>query len=297
MASKIPKRISFFWTGRMSWMRWLTLDTFVRLNPDWEVHLYVPPEETIIPRHWTSKSDDDNSYGGLDYRERLHPSIQIHTFYPPTRMAAAQMCDLFQWELLSTKGGIYADLDILWLRPMDEIITSYLDSDILLCLEPDILAIGFVGSSPNCPFFQRVFNRAQILIKRKKPSPNYQYYGASLLHCMFTGGRRCISTASVLRHIKSEYPNLQLGLLPPDSIYPFDWQEVHKVFEEVNPVSNSSLGLHWFGGCPASNHWNNTLTKENWTIHKNTFTSCLEKSYDKHNLTIPTATEPARAPA
>ena len=38
----IPRRISFFWHGRMSWMRFLTLQTFRRHNPDWEIHLYHP---------------------------------------------------------------------------------------------------------------------------------------------------------------------------------------------------------------------------------------------------------------
>lgn len=262
----------------MSWMRWLTLDTFICLNPEWEVHLYTPPKEMIIPRHWTSIADDDNSYRGLDYRERLHSSIQVHTFHPPTRMAAAQMCDLFQWNLLATDGGMYADMDILWLKPMDDILVDFLDSDIILCLESGFLAIGLVGSSPNCVLFQRVAKGAKRIIKS---NTNYQHYGVSLIYCLFgvmgTRGRIRSDVKPVMRNIRKNYPNLRLSELPSNSIYPFNWRQTNKIFEERNIVPDDKLGLHWFGGCPISNRWNNLLTEENWTEHKNTFTDCLRK--------------------
>lgn len=231
----------------------------------------------IIPRHWISKADDDNSYRGLDYWERLHPSIQVHTFCPPIQMAAAQMCDLFQWELLSTVGGIYADMDILWLKPMDDVLTDFLDSDIVLCLESGFLAIGLVGASPNCPLFQCVAKGARRIIKS---NTNYQHYGTSLLYCLFgiiRRGRAIPNVKPVIEHIKNNYPDLCLVMMPNNSIYPFDWRYTNKIFDGSNPVPDDRLGLHWFGGCAVSNRWNDLLTEDNWTEHKNTFTDCLRK--------------------
>lgn len=294
--ARIPKRISFFWSGRMSWMRWLTLDTFIRLNPGWEVHLYTPPENTVLSKHWTGKADDDNSYRGLDYWDRLHSSIQVHVFNPPTRMAAAQMCDFFQWELLSTIGGLYADLDILWISPLDDAIADYLSADILLCLESGILAIGFVGSSANCPFFKRVSKMAQAFMRKRKQNTNYQHYGASLLYSLFTRGKRQMNVASVLRHIELEHSNSRLAVLPSKLIYPFDWRQTREIFEESRPTPNCSLGLHWFGGCPISNRWNDTLTEANWKDHKNTFTNCLsglEKTNGKNNAAVSATADPS----
>lgn len=271
--SKVPRRMSFFWVGRMSWLRWLTIDTFVRLNPNWEVHLYTAPQEMVLAKHWKGITDDDNSYRGPDYWDRIHSSVKVITFEPPAPMAAAQMCDLFQWKLLSSDGGMYADVDILWLRPMDDVISSLLESDVLLCLESGILAIGLVGSSPNCPLFQHVFKEATV-----EQNSDYQHYGTKLLYRVF--GRQDKwkgSVKAVLRNMRSRYSDLFIVEMPYNAVYPFDWRETHKIFEESNLVPPESLGLHWFGGCSLSNCWNDILTEENRAEHKNTFTGCLDR--------------------
>ena len=42
LSRAIPKRIFFYWGGSdMSWMRYMTLYSFRKMNPDWEVILYV----------------------------------------------------------------------------------------------------------------------------------------------------------------------------------------------------------------------------------------------------------------
>src|SRR3990172_1327373 len=107
---KIPKQMNFFWIGRMSYMRWLTLHTFVSLNHDWKIYLYNPPSETIIPKYWEGDTDDDSSYDGNDFSICIPPTIIQKQFNPPCPMGAAQMCDLFQWQLLASEGGFYADM-------------------------------------------------------------------------------------------------------------------------------------------------------------------------------------------
>ena len=68
---KIPRKISFFWTGRMSWLRYLTLWSFRKLNPTWQVNLYYT-EGPVAKRNWSLKTtDSDHAYGGPDYFSKL----------------------------------------------------------------------------------------------------------------------------------------------------------------------------------------------------------------------------------
>jgi hypothetical protein len=270
----IPKRMAFFWVGRMSWLRWLTLSSFVRFNPDWEVVLYTADGGFVGSKHWKSDNDDDSSYEGPDYWEHIPKQVIIKKFVPPSVMSAAQMCDLFQWWYLGTEGGFYADMDILWLRPFDETYKTCLSSNAVFCLEGTILAIGLVGSTPNCPLFKAIYNGAEI-----ESNADYQHYGTNLLYRVFEidSGRQPHPGKRFLHLARRIYPNLQIEEIPQNTVYPFIWDEAHKIFERKLPVPNSSVGIHWFGGGPISNKWNRLLTEDSWTNYDNTLTARLNR--------------------
>jgi len=269
--SGIPRRMVCFWIGRMSWMRWLSLDTFVRLNPDWEVHLYTAPIEMLLEKHWEGTPDDDNSYTGRDYWDSLPPSVQVRAFAPPCRMGAAQMCDLFQWNALAVGGGVYADLDILWLKPLDSVFAGVADHDAVFCLERGMFAIGLVASAPECPLFMQVVDYAAI-----QPNTDYQHYGSSLFY-RFTGlyNPGANPGDEIFKRLKFRYQDLRIAEIPDRTVYPFDWRETGKIFVESFPVPKGATGLHWFGGCPRSDEFNNRITEGAWQDHDNTFTNCL----------------------
>ncbi|MFH1737520.1 MAG: hypothetical protein ABIH23_00835 [bacterium] len=269
---RIPKRISFFWVGRMSWLRWLTLASFVRMNPGWEVFLYAAASELLLQKHWNGSPGDDNSYTGPDYFHALPPSVQVRQFNPPGLLAPAQMCDVFQWNLLASEGGFYADLDILWLKPMDTVFAKLLGYDAIFCLEAGLFAIGFMASCPGCPVFGKL--RDSITVQ---PNDDYQFYGTNLVHRVF--GINAVVPGSgdeVIRRCGAQYPSLRLTKVPDHIVYPFDWRETAKIFRESHPVNEDAIGLHWFGGCPCADEFSNAMTGENWRNYDNTVTRCLK---------------------
>jgi hypothetical protein len=42
-------------------------------------------------------------------------------------------------------------------------------------------------------------------------------------------------------------------------------------------LHRGAVGLHWFGGAPLSQTWNQLLTPENWKQYDSTFTSYLQE--------------------
>ncbi len=267
----IPKRMNFFWVGRMSWLRYLSIETFTRMNPSWEVFLFSP---TIPPRQqqWVSKADDDNGYKGRDWSTELPGSVERCAWTPPKPFPAAQMSDVFQWQLFASTGGFYSDTDILWVKPLEPIYNH--QADCVFCLEGPFMAIGFMASRENCPMY--IDLTKFISYELAGIQTNYQELGVTLL-MRFTRSRRgSISGVRILRVLQKRYPRLKFHVVPTETVYPMDWKQIQNIFERVQPVHQKSYGLHWFGGSPLAKKYSYELTPENWRDRKSTLTNYLE---------------------
>ena len=274
----IPRTMAFFWSGPMSWLRWMTLATFRQHNPDWEIDLYCPAQDSVLQRE-ASPQQGDNEWKGEDYRSRLSElGIRQIDWESPTtqQLLPAQMCDLWQWWHLSSSGGFMADMDVLWLQSLESLWSAVCDSDAMFCLEAGWLAIGFFASRPGCPIFSDVYARAVAECDKRNPA-DYQSLGTHLLY-------RCIDSpsrdgeppgVSAMRELRNRYSDLRVTTVPDEAVYPFDWRQIKLIFEEEYPVPDRTLGVHWFGGSEISQKWNGILTEENWRQHHNTLMRSL----------------------
>lgn len=260
---KIEKRAGLFWTGRMSWLRYMTLWSFKKFNPDWKVSLYYYPKP-INSKTWSANPDADVTYQGIDYMERIDGlDVEVVKYFPSSpKMPPAHICDIFQWNWLANHSGFYFDVDILWLQSMDGIYSTLKNSDAALCLEKGTTAIGFIGSA-KCSIFRRICNFT------KEEGAGYQHYGTQAV-------ARAFQSRNVSKGIQRKYPYLDITILPDQTVYPLLWNQVDKIFEQDNKIGEDSIGLHWFGGDPISQVWNNRLTESNWQKYNNTITTCLK---------------------
>ena len=276
----IPRRMNFVWAGRMSWLRWLTLHTFCKLNPDWEVHLYAPNSKPIA-KHWTMNTDDDHEYTGKDYREDIPSQVIRSEFSTPLPMASPQMCGWYRWQSLATVGGFFCDMDILWVKPLQTLWEKVNQADAVFCLESGYMAVGLIGSRPRCKLFQDMASS----IKPKK-TDLYQYYGVDYVY-PFCGVRdrkrsKCPGKEA-LNRLRRHYgqfgrgATLNIREVPDYTVYPFDWLGVDSLWKQDLPINKKSLGVHWFGGNVISRKFSQQLTPENWKDHRNSLTNYLRK--------------------
>ena len=277
LSPSIPRCMNFFWTGRLSWLRWLTLTTFIKYNPDWRVYLYKPDVPTI-PKHWSMDTDDDWEYQGADYTDRIPPQVHQCTYSIPGSMASAQMCDWFQWHLLAEEGGFFADMDIIWTAPLDPVWKTVRHKSAVFCLESGVMAIGLVAALPQCQLFQELATSLPTGANR-----DYQHYGTSMVY-RFAGIRSPIKPASkpgdeALKRLRRHYKgNVDIGELPSETVYPLEWNQVDEVWKGQLPVDPKSVGIHWFGGSELSHYWNYLLAEDTWRNHRNTLTNYLEQA-------------------
>ncbi len=272
----IPRCMSFFWSGRLSWIRYLTLETFRRWNPDWQMRLYVP-DVTLGSRQWRTPERDDTGYHGTGYGGCLKAlGIEAVSYLPPVDgVAPAQASDLAAWSVLATEGGWYADMDILWLGPMDGVAAKVAQADAVFCLESGMLAVGLLAGRPRCEIFQTILRTAVASPRIDQ----YQNFGTDAAYRTFRPpgrSRETIGTRTVAE-IRRRYRQLRVDVLPDVTVYPWDWRQIDEIFERDNPPPAGAVGIHWFGGSAVAQEWIRRLVPDNWQQFSNTFTACLRQ--------------------
>ncbi len=131
-----------------------------------------------------------------------------------------------------------------------------------------------LGASPGCQLFQDVADQA-----RANYSPtSYQSAGAEAVYGLVGmreskgvegPGRRYLAT------LRSRYPGLAIRELPERTVYPFPYTEVKRIFCRAESLPAGCVGIHWFGGDPLSQKWNDRLTATNWQDHESTLTTAV----------------------
>ena len=284
----IPKRIFFYWeNNKMSWMRYMTLYSFRKFNPDWEMDLYYENNNIISDNQWdTNNSQDFSSYVGEDYFDKikdLNINIKKIDFDKDNlsvfkNVTPSGKSDIFKWYELSKNGGVYSDMDILYIRPMDELYSHLIENnvDTLICQDNyknvKYLSVGFIASAENNDFYKDIFNNCFKFNKQDK----YETYGVD---CLYDSYDMSFSNNDVLNASKIKYPELNIYNLSFKMIYPFNSDRIEYCYNNVDikEVPSYTIGYHWYAGHPLSQKYNNLLNENNYQNYNNLFCNLSKK--------------------
>jgi len=242
-----------YWGGNLSFLRYLTVVSFKKQNPDWHINIFYP----VFPTRQISWNTGEQSgiYEGLDYFHKLDQWAELI----PIRMDSIGVSDQIPevhksgvvraWAL-SEYGGIYSDMDILYFKPLNihnitNLIFSFDEND-------QSFSDGFIGCSIEAkPFFKDFLD-----LTIKNADAGYQSMGLNIWNTMVQ---------------RSNYP-VDVWNIPMSLIYHYNSYHVEEIFNENSNDLNSlfpeeSIGCHWYGGHPATRHWENVITPENYNFN------------------------------
>lgn len=261
----IPKRMAFVWDdSRLSWLRYLTIASFQRLNPDWELRLYHVC--ATGQRAWRGgEAVDAQDYKGPDYSDLLG-SLDLKHFdvsLPLDNLSPVHASDLARFQYLAEEGGWYSDLDILYVRPMTTIKKLVASSKTVFCQTAGVIGIGFLAGQRGFPLWQNVYQNA---LSRYNPC-EYQSCGILALHDL----------VGTVQRLKQAYVQSYPVDLPSETVYPWDHKQVSRIFEQDNVVPSGCVGIHWFGGHPTSQQWNNRITRHTCRQFTNTISRYVQE--------------------
>lgn len=265
----MKKDIYFYWGNEtMSYMRYMTLYSFRIFNPDWKIYLIQNSTPTNRVMH-TVEKQDKTEYSGPDYSNYLENlNIDIMDFKPSmidlddsivNNMSDVHIKDILNWKLLSEFGGVVADMDILFTKPIFGQINEDIDIG-LVCFdgypEEGYIPVTLMYSAGANIFFEKTYRNSLT-----------GYNPHSYESC----GNLCMEERT-LDDVRLNFPGLVVQKLNNEIIFPFIDYPYHEAIAKLHTavhteeMAGRAIGIHWYGGNPVSQANNYKINER--SVHK-----------------------------
>lgn len=248
----VPKILHVYWGGgTLHYLRFLTVKTFMKFNPDWEVKFYYP----LTPTMNVTWNTGENNYQTIckDFTSELmelpitkiEVDFTVHGF--DNGMPEVHKSDFIRLHQLSTDGGVWSDMDILYFKPMSDLYFNtpgHKDIKTFYCNHNYGHSIGFLMSSENNEFFAKL---AEYSLQNYYPG-NYQSIGAHIWNRYF-----CNESS-----INQLTPAMNISM---DVVYAHDATHLDKIINgNETRFTSESIGIHWYAGAP---EWSDFMKSTN----------------------------------
>ena len=283
---KIPKIVHLYWGNPiLPYLRYLTIYSFHKQNSDWEIRFYYPKYSYKI-NTWTSH-EQKYEFTGKDYYPELKKlpikfiEFDMNKIDISNNISEVFKSDYLRWYLLGTIGGLWADMDILFFKSMNNLINNEeknKEIDTLVCICKMILkrrkidivwyhhSIGFMMASPNNIYYKKIWEQSRKAFNQKK----YQSVGILLIHRFGT----------TIDKIKFNFGNkIQIQNIPPDVIYAYNSTMINEIYNSQieKRFTKDSIGLHYYAGHPMAGKFINEINGENYKNYNNILGITIKK--------------------
>jgi hypothetical protein len=236
----IPKICHFYWGGGiMVYMRYLSIKSFIKFNPDWNV-IFWYPKEPFKGRSWYTdmyppKINENVCRDYLPELKKLDITfmpVDFHGLGAKKNLAEVHKNDYIRLNVLHLYGGIWSDTDIIYFRSVNALksnVPENKDKEIFVCIAEYGHSTGFNMAIPGSEFFETLLNN----MNREYIPNSYQCWGPDMWNKYF----------KTLRHIKN---GADIGM---EAVYAHDIHNVNDLLHNVTPrFTEHSVGCHWYGG-------------------------------------------------
>ncbi|KAG0046868.1 hypothetical protein BGZ83_007975 [Gryganskiella cystojenkinii] len=205
----------------------------------YQIHILSFSKDLLLKRKWFFSSNTE------EWLKRWNDWTKAGTFFP------VHLADYLRLVALYKYGGLYMDMDALWIRAPGDGITEFIgadmsdtDSDRAWTLDDKntYLANGVMR-----------FKRGRTMFRQI--AENYFTVSNYDPECFNCGGPKAFTT-----YVKSHRKALEnngLTILPREALYPYNWREVEAAIQDTKPgmspeaevikMEEHSLGLHLYG--------------------------------------------------
>jgi hypothetical protein len=236
----VPKILHIYWGGgKLIYMRYLTILSFMKHNPDWEI-IFWYPKISYTGRSWGI----DTHYQYLnesvckDYLPELlslpikQAPVDFQSLGGKNDMAEIHKNDYIRINSLNLYGGVWSDLDIIYFKPLSELkvnIQENKDKETYVCISHYGHSTGFNMSIKGGQFFDNMSN----IINREYRRDSYQCWGPDMFNKYY----------KKFNHIPNAV-NLDM-----DVVYAHNAHQVRELLKESPPrFTEGSIGCHWYAG-------------------------------------------------
>jgi hypothetical protein len=236
---KVPKIIHVYWgVGRLPYLRYLTVASFMKFNPNWEVWLWRPKYPSRIVTWNTQELNYRSTWE--DWTDALlnlnikQIEVDFTEFGLSNEISEVHKSDFIRYYFLGKYGGVYSDMDIVYFRPITKIEVNKKENkkkETFVCISDYGHSNGFFMSSEGSQFFNTMFELAKRIDLRK-----YQSNGPDL----------CNSVYPTIESIQKISPVENISM---EAVYYYNGQRVNILYQSNKLLfSEYSIGCHWYAG-------------------------------------------------
>jgi len=271
----IPKIAHFYWgEEKLPYLRYLTIESFINSNPDWEVRFYIPKFRQTL-KSWNTHehkydiSNARNYYSDLKRLPIKIIDIDFRDYGLDNNLSEVHKSDYLRWFLLFTVGGMWADMDIIFTKSMNYMDLNRAtnkDLNTLICYHtPWKHSIGFLLSSINNSYYKEIWEKS----KSAKYDPlNYQTIGSLLLN----------SVMKSPEIIENKFTDIKIGNISMETVYAYNSFMIKNIYSsnDFSYYKSNTIGLHWYAGHPNAEYYINNITENNYKKHDNILTKIID---------------------
>lgn len=265
----VPKIAYVYWGAEiLPFLRYMTLYSFRRYNPDWKIVLYVP-QKANKNYNWPDNVNKGNLVGKdyFDQAKQLIDEIRIldmEVFGLSNDLPEVTKSDYLRLHLLANEHGVWMDMDIIFFYPLEY---AFLQTEhkVYICCQPNLPgtppyhSIGLLMSAPN----NNSWGNLLFYAKQHIMDYNYQAIGSPFY-------KKYLDETAI------EICNFSNNI-----IYPIRWPD--KIWNPVFSVSSlelkpESIGVHWYAGHKTSAEFQAKLTIENYMNYDNIVCHFMRKA-------------------
>jgi hypothetical protein len=242
---KVPKIFHVYWgTGIFSYLRFMTIRSFMLKNPEWKIMFWYPkyPSKTIVT--WNTKEQEEKFLCD-DYTKELKNlpiemiPIDFNDYGFSNDVSEVHKSDFIRLEILSTIGGVWSDMDILYFRPINCLtvnIENNKNIETFVCISSHGHSIGFLMSAGNNSFYKILIEQAKKVYNKEM----YQTIGSLLWNKNYR-------TLQLINKISS------VADIGDDAVYSMGAANKTDIYNGAKPkITTNTIGIHWYGGCALS---------------------------------------------
>lgn len=237
----VPKILHIYWGGaKLVYMRYLTIKTFLDLNPGWDV-IYWQPKTPFTGKSWDIEPGYEQWNQNIckNYLPELM-KLPIHKQVVDfsslgfrDNVAEVHKNDYIRISALHLYGGVWSDMDIIYFKPLTSLkvnIPSNKDKEVYVCISPQYgHSTGFNMAMKGSRFFGQMTN---LMTKMYHPK-EYQCWGPDIFNRYFKTIDRIPGGVN----------------LSMDVVYAHNAYNVTDLLKNMKPNFNDeSIGCHWYGG-------------------------------------------------
>lgn len=247
----VPKIFHYYWDDltKFTYYNYISLLSAIHYHKDW-VHIVWMPQ--IINKNitWLEIFNKDQIYNNnyVSYIQHLKSFNNVRffifnecvTFNLPSDMSEIHKKDILGYMIIYLFGGIWSDLDIVYIKNINDLVTDTFDN--IICkfnfLKSTIFPVGFFCSKKRTKYFKSIIDKIFDFYDKNR----YQCLGSEMLSSRFNGVE--------LTKLYGEK-----NKIVDDSFYmPYLWldEDINVLFKDFDKENtknlSQTLGIHWFNG-------------------------------------------------